>query len=472
MCGIIGGVNLPAKVGQDFITQALYVDALRGWDSTGLVAIREGKAEYYKRALGAADFLRTRAFQRLVSGQAEAFIGHNRAATVGSVTDETAHPFVHGHIIGVHNGTLDWGWDKELKDGKKFAVDSDALIYNISQEGVRETVAKAEGAFAIVYYDMKARTLNIIRNKERPMYYGLLNYKGDDRWVYGSEAGLLEWIAERTDSGDPPKDIWELKEGHLLSFDLVEAGSAPAVEKMAVAGRSTYYQAPFRGGQYSNNNWNSTKNNTGTTGNTTKPKITMMPKERNIFSKQGIDPQKTVGFWPTTWTAYGSNSKQGVLRGAMCDAPYIEVLMYNVTESEVNMNKIYEALPVTIRSKPNIKGRHTPADKLEAGQLEMVLSANTLHVVDEFGEDIIVEQESDDKPFQKALPDYSSSKFLGPKGNILSRVEFDDLTREGCCCCSDNIIYGVDRVYWTVDHQPLCEDCHVELTTEAANVPY
>lgn len=468
MCGIVGGVNLPAKVGQDFITQALYVDALRGWDSTGLVAIRKGRAEYYKRAIQAADFIRTRAFQRLVSGEAEAFIGHNRAATVGSVTDETAHPFVHGHIIGVHNGTLDWGWKQAFKDGDKFAVDSDALIYNISQEGVKKTVAKAEGAFAIVYYDMKARTLNIIRNKERPMYYGLLNYKGDDRWIFGSEAGLLEWIGERCDSNDPPKDIWELKEGHLLSFDLEKAGAAPATEKMAVAGRSTYSQAPFRGEQYRSNNWNSTKN---TTGNTTRPKVTLMPHERNIFSKQGIDPQKAVEFWPTTWTAYGGNSIQGVLRGAMCDSPYIEVLVYNIAENEVDMNRIYSATPVTIRVKPNLRDKRIPADKLEAGQLEMILGASTLNVVDEFP-DVIVGQETDDKPFINALPDHSSSKFLGPKGNILSRVEFDNLTREGCCCCSDNIIYGVDRVYWTVDSQPLCEECHVELTTEVANVPY
>lgn len=471
MCGIIGGINLPAKVGQDFITQALYVDALRGWDSTGLVAIRKGRAEYYKRAIGAADFIRTRAFQRLVSGEAEAFIGHNRAATVGSVNDETAHPFVHGHIIGVHNGTLDWGWRKELKDGDKFAVDSDALIHNIAHEGIKETVAKAEGAFAIVYYDMKERTLNIIRNKERPMFYGLLNYKGEDKWIYGSEAGLLEWIAERTDSGDPPKEIWELKEGHLLSFDLVKAGSAPAVEKMTVAGRSAYNNGPFRGGQYSSNNWNTTKGNT-VVGATTRPKVTMMPHERNIFKRQNIDPNESVEFWPTTWTAFGGNSKQGVLRGAMCDAPYIEVLVYNVTESEVNMNKIYEAFPVTIRLKPHVKDKHKTFDKMDAGELEMVLSATTLRVVDEFGEDIIVEQESDDKPFQKALPNYSSSKFLGPKGNILSRVEFDDLTRNGCSCCSDNIIYGVDRVYWTVDSQPLCEQCHVDLNLEVADVPY
>src|SRR3546814_12623264 len=45
---------------------------------------------------------------RSLSGyNSKAFIGHNRAATLGKVNGLNAHPFRYDNIMGAHNGTLD-----------------------------------------------------------------------------------------------------------------------------------------------------------------------------------------------------------------------------------------------------------------------------------------------------------------------------------------------------------------------------
>jgi hypothetical protein len=70
------------------------------------------------------------------------------------------------------------------------------------------------GAYSLVYFDDKEKTLNLIRNDERPMFLGLDDKAG--RVYFGSEKKMLEWILNRNDCYVP--DMKEVKEGMLVSF--------------------------------------------------------------------------------------------------------------------------------------------------------------------------------------------------------------------------------------------------------------
>jgi hypothetical protein len=130
-------------------------------------------------------------------------LGHNRFATKGSINSENAHPFLHSRkdaegkylssILGVHNGTLSNQHD--LKDNKKFDVDSDNLYYDMTANGVKETVGKIRGAFALAWYDSANRTINFCRNDERPLFYTMST---DNKTIFwASESWMLSVALNR-----------------------------------------------------------------------------------------------------------------------------------------------------------------------------------------------------------------------------------------------------------------------------------
>src|SRR3546814_3133548 len=105
--------------------------------------------------------------------QSLAFVGHNRFATKGKVNDLNAHPFHYGNIVGAHNGTLEKSsWDAlDKKLGEDTDVDSQAIIKSIATFGIEETVPLLQGAWALVWFDMEAQTLNFLRKDERPLLW-------------------------------------------------------------------------------------------------------------------------------------------------------------------------------------------------------------------------------------------------------------------------------------------------------------
>ena len=205
MCGLVG--FLSGKTGGFFdkdlqiFEQMLYADVLRGKDSTGVFAINSSgkQARGAKEASTAQAFLSNKDWHALRSWtitHGRAIIGHNRAATKGSVTDENAHPFHEGDIILVHNGTL-WGdFNKHIKGS--VAVDSHAICHMLNESGtdeVEKVVNQLDGAFALIWFDKRDNSINVIRNDKRTLYHCLT----EDGFVFASEAGLINWIVGRHD---------------------------------------------------------------------------------------------------------------------------------------------------------------------------------------------------------------------------------------------------------------------------------
>ncbi len=230
MCGIVGLIN---RTKQNFTTrdtelleQLLIVDSLRGKDSVGVFnTYRNNQVEAIKLGSNVFNLLRCHEwapFKERIQKRARFVIGHNRAATRGSVTTENAHPFAEDNIMLVHNGTL---WNHEVLTTKNFEVDSQAIAHALSQSTPEKVLPSLMGAFALVWYDTTKKKLFAIRNKERP----LCLIRTREMYVISSEPAIAAVPITRQDrkieSIDeiPPWTLFEFSmDGELQTREIEE----------------------------------------------------------------------------------------------------------------------------------------------------------------------------------------------------------------------------------------------------------
>lgn len=228
MCGLVGYIITQEKLNAPdeqkyikFFRKALFLDTLRGFDSTGVARLDgSGNCSVMKKAMMAPDFLDCKRVTEFLSPLQEyswALMGHNRAATVGNVNAANAHPFTHGDVTLMHNGTLSW----RPKTDKKFDTDSEQICYAISQctsnQEVITLLESLEGSYALVWYDAKNGKINLARNEERP----LVIQETELGMIYASESWILEGALSEPFS-TPLKTKGprtDLKPGAWLSID-------------------------------------------------------------------------------------------------------------------------------------------------------------------------------------------------------------------------------------------------------------
>lgn len=183
---------------KNIFTEMLLVDVVRGHHSTGAALVKRYQDEVIleKAPVPSPMFISTKEYKDFIDTiGVKALIGHNRYATVGEKNAANAHPFQCGHIVGAHNGTLDTWRLKELPEYENFGTDSEALFNSASKLGIKETMAKLTGAWALSWYDTQSNSINLLRNHKRPLYYA---YSLDRATVFwASEANMLEWILTR-----------------------------------------------------------------------------------------------------------------------------------------------------------------------------------------------------------------------------------------------------------------------------------
>lgn len=215
MCGLVGVAGDLEFKDEGLMKRLFVLDYFRGMDSTGLASIDgKGKPTIVKMATHPINLFDSKAFSSALSGYySKAFIGHNRAATLGAVNDLNAHPFQYGDIIGAHNGTLEKSsWlDLEMASGIKTGVDSAAIFACINEIGIEDTIklmeegkTSATGAWALVWYDMKDDTVNFLRNEHRPLWWAL-NDAGN-KLIWASEWEMIEAASRLTQGYDTMAD--------------------------------------------------------------------------------------------------------------------------------------------------------------------------------------------------------------------------------------------------------------------------
>lgn len=207
MCGIVGVMG-DFKEKKNTFNFLLQVDAVRGWDSTGMLSVNgnDMSVAWYKDTVLPQELISSPEYLELAGmriGTQKKIIdplllmGHNRAATKGSVTIDNAHPFAQEHIFLTHNGTIHNLYPLTTQIEDKFDTDSETLTRVIAEKGVDKAWPAMTGAASIAYYNSEAESLNLISNGDRPLFF--LKGKDEKFIVYASELWMLHAAAHKFD---------------------------------------------------------------------------------------------------------------------------------------------------------------------------------------------------------------------------------------------------------------------------------
>lgn len=216
MCGIVG-VLTDTKNGfsekeMTLFYENLFINQLRGWDSTGVFAAsKDNEAQWFKMVGDLGEFIKQEGWKDPAKGlknfiwrKGNAVIGHGRSATVGTISSQNAHPFEvvredQTSIILVHNGTLDRY--QTLPDLNAFDVDSHWIADSIVKYGAEESLRQIKGPMALIWYDTQTKKLNFFRNEWRPLHIAFVsktpNKTKEDYILINSIPEALRWLVDR-----------------------------------------------------------------------------------------------------------------------------------------------------------------------------------------------------------------------------------------------------------------------------------
>lgn len=459
MCGLVGILNKDNhlssnKVLAKSMLELLAVDTIRGVDSTGLAlvpfAVKEN-IRLIKKTVPGWDFADMRGVRGAAElGPYELYMGHNRAATKGGVSVDNAHPFWMNEgdaikeLVFMHNGTV---YNKHaLPSGDNYNTDSEAICASFAQIGVEETVSKINGSFSFVWWNVEDRTLNFLRNSERPMH---LAYDKNARHLFfASELDMIKLALHRNTMTigkcllPQPGDWW--------CFDINDVTKPLFKKKVkmyeAPKTSSTWYGKPGgvwdpKAGKYVYDDGGTrdqknlpTVTGTGTT--TTYQTGGNKKKNADLYKEFKEWSGKEVEMMVVDVDSHGRHGHT-MLDGCMLSDPYLNCRIYMRQASDL------------YGPEDNIRAKVVGVcpDPYNPGDVILVLDSNNFTLTT-----------------GKVSPgEFIDFEVEGPDGRI-PVSHWDKLTAKGCAMCTGNL-HLKDHKYigWTPDNQPLCPGCSKEV---------
>jgi glucosamine--fructose-6-phosphate aminotransferase (isomerizing) len=203
MCGIVGYVG--GQEAEPTLLDGLRRLEYRGYDSSGLAVLDDGRMQVRKRAGRIADLVRLLR-ERPVAGRAG--ISHTRWATHGPATDGNAHPHVGGDgaVAVVHNGVIEnyAALKHQLEaDGVAFqsATDTEVIAQLIARhldccdlvEAVSKTLALLKGTYGLAVVSPRFPGQVVGARLGSPLVVGV----GEGQNFLASDAGALTGKTDR-----------------------------------------------------------------------------------------------------------------------------------------------------------------------------------------------------------------------------------------------------------------------------------
>lgn len=367
MCGIVlVGSSTMSRNNVGFFEKMLFADTFRGPHSTGVFTSRivtEGGQKIQvnpltKLAVEGPEFLQTDEWELVRDGTIATwdatkqkytspiaanygnyYVGHNRWATVGAVNAKNAHPFRHGQITMVHNGTL---VDQDLlPESKRFEVDSENVCYSLSTWGVDKTIQNLDGAFTLIWHNNETDTLHIIRNEERPFHLAE-THTGD--WYGASEEDMMMWILKRGKVKPSIKQHFETKVGVEYIFDVANGKFSFKEERKHELPKFTTYSYG-NWGRYTGSYGNSGSNWSGSTNTSNVHSIHTSHDARMKEAGLKYNIGDKIRYWGYDFTPYVTTTDIGRLEGYLDDiTDYVQIINHSMSAHAHKGEGYYEGI--------------------------------------------------------------------------------------------------------------------------------
>lgn len=404
-------------------------------------------AHWIKQATGPCSFLERKDVDKEINVNQWCLMGHNRYATMGAVNSSNAHPFEHGNITLMHNGTLDdWSLSslRRKYSAPMFDTDSETIAWLFDNYNPKDIVAELEGAYALTWWDDRDNSINFVNNGEREFHISI--QQGNAYW--GSEKKMVEWIGDRTNTVvDKVDTVFQPDMGEYIKL------TYDKTTRLITEHRETWdYIDP-------KTSWGSGYGNSWQSKFYPKKKKNFTPSIPSQFKEDyGIDISVNATLYGTLKKVTPNQCAGYVnLHFKMCVHPFSTLIVNYIRESEVKLEAgDYARLTVSyhygrdddlriVCQSYNMRVLSTQSDW---EKYEGWLEANT------FEDDVVFESGN-----VIELP----QKFTGFRGELIEWDEFQAVLDKGCALCASPLDAESEKLEQTsvfIDPTAcICEDC-------------
>lgn len=421
MCGLVGMCGTLTQQDHKMMKMMLYFDVLRGEDSTGLFALKlknEGGYDWeIMKSLGQPDSLYKKYPNKFTDGvfsgfQYDVLMGHNRYATQGGVSEDTAHPFVFDNLIGAHNGTVNQASLTDFVGYKEFNVDSQIIYSQLNHDSdLQKMWDKADGAMALTWWDHRDKKIHIVRNKDRSLFYAFSKDRSTVYWA--SEAWMLSVSASR--AGVKIQEVVSFSENTHYTFD-------PKYKEVQMTQDSL---TPYSGPDYSNHYgmWR---------GRTHSPQKSLPPEN-----------PKTITVEINEYNKLGENDWDGKFFGTSVSG---EDVCININGA--NTKDWWESINEKVKNgTPHFSFKETHSYILSGTNIRQVHAASLHH-----------------------LPQYAKNLVAAFNGEKVAKSSIYQKVQCGCAICAEVPHWAdYDKLDWVTPDMFVCPDCSLVYTTHLQN---